>query len=331
MPQCSQCQRKGRLCVYNDDDKRKSVAFLPIFSPPLSLTVSRLPFKSALRVLRTRIDALTQQLVALNVTPVGADAEDMELVNRVLEAVDLPTLPRNTIPTCPEIQGAGPNDVGVTPGSHHTAQSATMQSAADSSSPVFDSLAGDVMTRNWEESMSFADLSERCWDGTSALDWPWMEPFAPESDSTFNFGDLNGAPQQNANASIDLEETEEDEVDQNLVNEISTRAGALQLAPDGKLRYFGSPSNVHLLSNTEPGPYSKPRSLAAEGVQALRAANLDQAIESNIEKHLLNLFFSWYNSCHPVLERSFYWAKREKSEQDEDSDGFYSTVLTNAM
>lgn len=275
-------------------------------------------------MLRDRIEELTEQLASLHAVPTEREGEETALANRVLEAVDLPMLPTGPSASHPLVrQGAS----SATASAPDPAAPPPVQLEPDISGLQYS--PDDLLGGGWNDSTSFADLSQLCWDDNTTLDWPWMDVFAPQAEVPLINGDSGNEPPNEAN--ITAEDAEEDEVDQDLVNEIAARAGTLRVASDGKLRYFGSPSNVHLLSNTTPGPHSKPRSLSDEGERHLRIAGLDQTVNPDIEKHILNLFFSWYNSCHPVMERSFYWMKRERYERDGEYDGFYSTVLTNAM
>jgi hypothetical protein len=71
--------------------------------------------------------------------------------------------------------------------------------------------------------------------------------------------------------------------------------------------------------------------LKSDGARLLRSAALDLDVGQDFEEHLTKVYFSWHNSCHPVVDESMYWSSKSQREENEEGSGFCSEVLTNAM
>lgn len=181
--------------------------------------------------------------------------------------------------------------------------------------------------------MSFSSWSQDYFDDSTTPDWLWAGMLAPDMD-------FPGDPNQSAtswnttvppNHSSD-ESQQHDDADPDIVNQIAARFGSLQLAPDGKLRYFGTPANAHVLNrNRLWTPSTVQRTLKSDGARLLRNAELDLEVEREFEEHLTRVFFSWHNPCHPVVDEAMYWSSRNQRGDNEESRDFSSEVLTNAM
>jgi hypothetical protein len=181
-----------------------------------------------------------------------------------------------------------------------------------------------------EGAMSFSDWSQGYFDESTTPDWLWAGMLAPDME---NLGDQtqlaawNPIPQPNHDDAQHY-----DDADPDIVNQIAARFGSLQLAPDGKLRYFGTPANAHVLNSNRPwAPSSLQRTLKSDGARLLRSAALDLDVGQDFEEHLTKVYFSWHNSCHPVVDESMYWSSKSQRGESEEGSGFCSEVLTNAM
>ena len=273
---------------------------------------------------------------------------DASIANKVLETVGLPLLPadeavRGSVSAdtasqhLAEISGLDDsftdvNGTGDQPGSHDTLSS-DLASGMD-----------QTLQTHSDETMWFNDLYQMNWDDIVSPDWPWMTLFPTEYDMAPNGEPVAGTtrPTPNllsktitaagANVLGNGESSNDDEADQELVGQIAARFGSLHVAPDGKLRYFGTPTNLHLFSsNKYNAQISNPRSMKVDGARLLRNADLEQNIDTEVESHLIELYFSWHNSCHPVIDKSMYWNMRKQSNNSFENNGCYSEVLTNAM
>ncbi|HEX3641883.1 MAG TPA: hypothetical protein VHV10_11380, partial [Ktedonobacteraceae bacterium] len=121
----------------------------------------------------------------------------------------------------------------------------------------------------------------------------------------------------------------EDDLDPDLVSQIAARFGSLYVAPDGKLRYFGTASNAHLFGHSKgTGMGGDARSVRLEGQRLLRSAGLDRTIDPSFEQQLLEKFFTCHNSVHYIIDEAAYWLARR---QVDNSGEYQSEVLTNAM
>ena len=296
---------------------------------------------------------LDGELLKVGITPPPFDESDESTVNKVFEAVGLPVLAEhNTIavqqgsgaglPSQPSLHDSG---FGSSDGTavHALGNDPSLQLATSSTS------LGGVGQHGMDadlEAMGFDDFSQWSWEDTVSPDWPWMSLFATDIDPRLNvdpslFTAQNpqsrppgkvAAPPNGASALGTVEAPSEDEVDQELVTQIAARFGSLHVGPDGQLRYFGTPTNAHLFNSSKhPGPYTTLRSTRVDGARLLRNADLDQAIDPEVEAHLIELYFTWHNSCHPVIDKSMYWTIREQATEGTEDSGFYSEVLTNAM
>ncbi|KAK7715486.1 hypothetical protein SLS57_006873 [Botryosphaeria dothidea] len=122
----------------------------------------------------------------------------------------------------------------------------------------------------------------------------------------------------------------DDESEDELIKQISTRMGSLQLAPDGHLRYYGATSNI-LCDFPDTDHHQIRRSVRKEGRDVLEAANLDKTVDPAIEEHLINLYFAWQDPFFHVVDEKMYRIGRDEWRIQSKDVGYYSEVLTNAM
>lgn len=256
---------------------------------------------------------------------------DEETANKVLETLGLSILPKyDDILAAPDF---------VKPDMHHPPQQADDLSMTENAPHASSNMqlgfpsdhtleAESSVNQSWGDSLFTDDIYAMSWDSNMVSpDWPWTALFTSDQGLLPTTEQLAGpvVPANQSSGSGD-----EDEVDQEVVGEIAARFGSLHVAPDGKLRYFGTPTNVHLF-NSGKGPYSSPRSIEVDGAQLLRNAELERDIPPDIEQHLLELYFAWHNACNPVVSEDLFWTLHQQRGQSKDNSGYYSDVLTNAM
>ncbi|KAI4715778.1 hypothetical protein E4T48_08027 [Aureobasidium sp. EXF-10727] len=124
-----------------------------------------------------------------------------------------------------------------------------------------------------------------------------------------------------------------DEENTELVNQLSARLGSLRLAPDGKLRYFGTASNLHLIeSNNRSGENFMLRTPSRVNVQRLlEVADLSQVVDIQLEDHLLRLFFTWHNPSSYIVDEEVFYMARQSWFNTGVHNSYYNDVLKDAM
>lgn len=117
-----------------------------------------------------------------------------------------------------------------------------------------------------------------------------------------------------------------------LVDQITGSLGSLQLAEDGQLRFYGATSNLHLLIRGARKSANRHGLAHASEVQViLQAAGVGQMVDTELEEHLIRLYFCWEDpSIHLVQENVFY-RERQKCKSDDGTSKLYSEVLVNSM
>ena len=120
--------------------------------------------------------------------------------------------------------------------------------------------------------------------------------------------------------------------DDDIVDQLSARIGAFQIAEDGQLRYFGATSNLHILHNGVFSLSRSPtRSIRTEGKEVLERAGLSGPVSPEIERHLADMYFKWEDPAIHVVDEEMYHEEHEKWNSGVDGSPFYSETLKNAM
>jgi hypothetical protein len=124
-----------------------------------------------------------------------------------------------------------------------------------------------------------------------------------------------------------------DEENAELVDQLSARLGSLRLAPDGKLRYFGTSSNLHLMDNqTRSSENFMLRTPSRVNVQRLlEVADLSQVVDVQLEAHLLRLFFTWHNPSSYVIDEEVFYMARQSWFSTGVQNSYYNDVLKDSM
>ena len=158
------------------------------------------------------------------------------------------------------------------------------------------------------------------WNG-SPSDWSWqilndfsgfpnMTYFMP-SDSYVVDPHLGTAQQNNRlpNEQVDQDvaSSSEDEAETDIVPGLAARLGSLRVATDGRLRYYGTASNHHFLSNSNFRPQlPDAEEMKSNASIALQNAQLDQEVTPALQTRFIQLFFTWHNPCHNVIDRNMF-------------------------
>ncbi|KAK3703945.1 hypothetical protein LTR37_014163 [Vermiconidia calcicola] len=264
------------------------------------------------------------------------EEDDETLVNRVLESVGVPKLSsvagnNQPLPTAASSASQAPamsSSVQLAHDINYTDQSLDLEMQFPSTNLSMNGQLGEDNS-SLDDTVSYNDLFQGYYDDGTTPDWMWAGMLAPEVEKAFGQTPINW----NASLLPGGEDTQnEDDAHPDIVSQIAARFGSLQIAPDGKLRYFGTPANAHLLHNNRMWSNSSTqRSLQLDGTRLLRGAELDLDVDPTFEEHLIKTYFSWHNSCHPVVDEAMYWSSKNNSEENNDGNGFSSPVLTNAM
>lgn len=258
---------------------------------------------------------------------------DESMVNKVLEYAGLSKLPDATsIPQRTDTHDAVSHDVtqfddlSAAHDPSYSQEQQDLQLQYHPAMPITGTPTA-MAPAGFDDAMSFGDWSNGYWDDSTTPDWLWAGMLAP--DITENWNETQLATTDNGGHTSNQDD---DEADPDIVNLVAARFGSLQLAPDGRLRYFGTPANAHVLnSNRNWGMLSIQKSIKQDSARLLRNAELDKHVEPSFEEHLIKTYFSWHNSCHPVVDEAMYWSARKQRGDSEEHSGFCSDVLTNAM
>lgn len=129
-----------------------------------------------------------------------------------------------------------------------------------------------------------------------------------------------------------LADPEPESNDDEVMDRLSARIGAFQIAEDGQLRYFGATSGLHILPDGLSSlPRALSRSVRIEGEEVLARAGLNRRIDHLIERHLEDLYFRWEDAAIHVLDEEMYFLAKSAYYSGEDGSPFFSETLKNAM
>lgn len=120
--------------------------------------------------------------------------------------------------------------------------------------------------------------------------------------------------------------------DDDIMDQLSARIGAFQIAEDGQLRYFGATSNLHILHDgLLSSSQGSSRSVRDEGENVLARAGLSRTPNPDLEKHLEDLYFRWEDPAIHVVDEDMYYLAKEAYNSGQDNTPFYSETLKSAM
>ena len=221
---------------------------------------------------------------------------------------------------------------------------AQVPSNDDGGSFVFDisrdNAIGDVqaVTDPTEPPPRPIDLSDHSWDFFNTQDQsfgaslPHQLNNAPQnryrSVSSIS-GSLDRALAEKASPSYD--DIGDSESVEELVDLLSDRMGSLQIGADGQIRYYGPTSNYGLLNMSSTDPLHIHRSIRNDGQEYLDRLHVGAEVPSDLEEHLVNLYFTWQDASFHIVDREMYEEGKLKWHQDMEDTPYYSEALRNAM
>lgn len=123
-----------------------------------------------------------------------------------------------------------------------------------------------------------------------------------------------------------------DEDRDEIIEQLSSRFGDLQVVADGELRYYGATSNLTL---TEDGIHSAYDSTVRGRLDAeqlkLERAGVGHLVDTELEDRLINLYFTWQDPSFHIIDQPVFDEDRRTCENAERESTFYSYALKNAM
>jgi hypothetical protein len=158
-----------------------------------------------------------------------------------------------------------------------------------------------------------------------------IDTFSESSDSSDpgSAGGLNAC--DNHSVTENDASSSDDSVNKRLLQKISTKQGAITVAEDGKLRYYGPSSNRHLLyedyGKTSPGREERLKASA----DVLRAHGLSPSVDRALRDHLINIYFTWNDPFFHLIDRDIFLKHMELAETDPQKCYFYSPALLFAI
>lgn len=324
-PTCGNCSRKEKDCHFaTKDDKR------------------RVSLRTAIDILSERVSVLTETLISHGVPVPPMDSQQEVTLNDICDTlkIPLPTIQKQDDPaglqstevTIPVISDTSvPVNTEVLPETH-------FQQSTD----IIPTQDFVVPTNDNQDCLSLSNSHPT--DGSPA-DWPWhmFESNAFLLSGPLDFGGFDGDfSQRDLDAIAPLTSTwlptggqtnngSSDDEDSDLAHQVSTRFGALRIASDGQLRYYGAATNFHLLEGSRHDEVVDIFTTKQEVMDRLEQAGLNQEIPSDIEEHLIGLYFAWHNPHHLTVDQETFFAARANKSRSVIEAGYVSDVLINAM
>lgn len=332
-PVCGGCSRKDKECQYTlKDDKR------------------RVSLRTAIDILSGRVGTLTDALISHGVPVPPLDAQQELALNDICETlrIPLPTMLsreeadltlENEVPA-PTVTGTNVEMWNSNVAGLETLRPPGFQLQDDD--PHIEGPSGSV-----SGSQDCFSMSGPLTDGTMT-DWPWhvfesnafllSEPVFPtnlEGDYVTVQRDQEPVtaqiPINDSVSDLRGSASSDDEHESDLVQQVSTRFGALRISADGQLRYFGAATNYHLLEGSRHDEDIEFFTTKHEMLDRLGQAGLNQEIPNDLEEHLLQLYFAWHNPSHVTVDRGAFNAARTKETASTSEAGYASDFLVNAM
>ncbi|KAH7068282.1 fungal-specific transcription factor domain-containing protein [Paraphoma chrysanthemicola] len=122
------------------------------------------------------------------------------------------------------------------------------------------------------------------------------------------------------------------EVSSPLVDQLTGNLGSLRLAEDGQLRFYGATSNLHLLVSGTRETTNAKTTVDQHEIQAtLDAAGVGHFVDSELEEHLIKLYFCWEDPSIHLVQEDVFYRERRKCKSGDYMSKLYSEVLVNSM
>ena len=149
-------------------------------------------------------------------------------------------------------------------------------------------------------------------------------------------------PLDRANSTQDLPLAESSEPDLNslpgtetesdITDILAARVGALRIAEDGELRYYGPTSNLHVQPNgSQSLSQANIRHVEVEGSGVLKRLGLDRVAPLSVEMHLAKFYFSWEDPAIHVLDEDTFFTEKQNALFHGKKSPYYSETLNNAV
>ncbi|KAH6629422.1 fungal-specific transcription factor [Boeremia exigua] len=119
-----------------------------------------------------------------------------------------------------------------------------------------------------------------------------------------------------------------------IIDQLTGSLGSLRLAEDGQLRFYGATSNLHLLvAGIDTRQIVNARTATdRHDIQAtLDAANVGQFVASELEEHLIKLYFCWEDPSIHLVQEDVFYRERRRCKSGNCMSKLYSEVLVNSM
>jgi hypothetical protein len=305
---------------------------------------SRVSLRAATELFSARIDQLTQFIYDRGLEPPAMHPEADQEINRVLDTLQIPrgvirrhalslenrSPPQTTPPSRnPAFDAHVPLPTGLPNWSSdaYTAPDATRGMIPPP--PEQQHLSHDANFTHG--GFDFSLPTAECLDNLYANLHSPERPLSGEHMHTAN----NQSSLLNVQRHItDTESDSDDDAEQEVIEQLSSRMGTLKLAGDGHLRYYGPTSNLNLVdvvATSDKRPGLDARSVRHDGQELLNHLRLGQHVEQSLEDHLIKLYFTWQNPSLYVVDWEMFAAARVKWRNEGDDTPFFSEVLTNAM
>lgn len=115
-----------------------------------------------------------------------------------------------------------------------------------------------------------------------------------------------------------------------LIDDLSDRVGTLRIGRGGKTHFFGPTSTFNLRDMPHSDNFDSHRRIHGYDLHNPDRVEADREVPSELEEHLINLYFSWQDPSFHVVDRKLYEDAKEKWFAMEDTS-LYSEALRNAM
>lgn len=284
-----------RLCVNNN------------FQP-----TNRVPIRVAVSLLSSRVAVLSQHIRNMGSDVPVMTKDDQSTLRDILHSLGI---------ACDGVQSDDPtiNNTKVSSSFAHDPKRIRNPLPSASGADIYDHLGNDL-----------APLNEQPINQTPAENAP-EDSILVEYDLTLDQIENGGGSSQIApNDSMPTEQPDTDSEDE-VTNQLAYRLGCVQKIHDGQLRYFGPTSNLTLLDLSVSIGHSTPHFVQRDAQDTLNDLKLNIEVEEVFEKHLLELYFAWQDSCLHVVHSEIFWNAKQKNRKDGSTSPFFSRALCDAM
>ncbi|KAF5553679.1 fungal specific transcription factor factor [Fusarium mexicanum] len=117
-----------------------------------------------------------------------------------------------------------------------------------------------------------------------------------------------------------------------LANQLSDCVGTLHIRPEGHIRFYGPTCGFSLLriSATDVA-MNVHRTVRNDGAEHLDRLGLNSNVPTDIEEHLIELYFTWQDpACH-VVDRVMFETSKPTCHGQLEGTAYFSESLRNAM